>query len=161
MDRSGLVSPLVIEEALAFEVVHSLAGRVRVVFPTADREPALSLAGRLGAHPAVSKLRWCPAARSLTIRFDPAIPFAELMATLPARGLPGQKLDVKTYEWLGPRSLTLLSLVAGLSGGPGLGLLLAFLCAIPKFHEAMEAERTSIALPDIFSIAVAAAELAA
>lgn len=66
------------------EVAHSIPGRIRLRFASADRDRVAAVAWKLSGHPSVIEVGWKPGGRSLIVRFDPAHDFDELLSILPS-----------------------------------------------------------------------------
>ena len=113
-------------------MVHSLPGRVRLRISHAERGLGEEFAARLAAHRLVTWTRWVEAARSLTVHFEPSVPFERIVNSLPETGgrtLPPAEPSTPPLwrQFLTP----VLALVAAVSGYGLLARAVIALAALP------------------------------
>jgi Cu2+-exporting ATPase len=139
-----------------YSIVHSLPGRVRLRLQ--NRELGEEFAERLGAHRLVSSARWVEAARSLTVHFDPAVPFERIVNDLPERPrrmpLPVEQRPAPIWrQFLTPA----IALVAGLTGYGLLARAVIAVAAIPIARRGIRsllARRLSIDVLDTTAVSL-------
>jgi hypothetical protein len=100
-------------------VVHSIPGRVRLRFPACTPDDIISAAELFETQPEVSSVRWSAGARSLTVAFDPSLPFTDLAIRLPGAILK-REFDAPAAPSSGLPPLLVTSL-AVLATAAGLG----------------------------------------
>lgn len=115
-----------------YTVVHSLPGRVRLRIPQTERGLGEEFAARLAAHRLVTSTRWVEVARSLTVHFDPSVPFERIVNNLPetdGRVLPPAEPNTPPLwrQFLTP----VLALAAAFSGYGLLARAVIALAALP------------------------------
>jgi hypothetical protein len=123
---------------LRFRVVHSLPGRVRLRVAPESADRGEELARRLAGHPDVRSTRWTPAARSLTVEFDPGVSFTDVVSLIPSEGrVPADEIEVRRQPLWRQFLLPVVSLAVAFTG-PGLVTRVAIaVCATPIVRRAV------------------------
>lgn len=121
----------------AFDVAHSLPGRIRLRLPREHAARGPTLADALDAHAAVSDVSWTVASRSLVVRFDPARSFADIAPEVDLAAVPRHDRRRAQPE-PGWRQLWLPAVSTALAlSGSGLAARLAIgVCALPMARRA-------------------------
>jgi Cu2+-exporting ATPase len=78
---------------LRYRIVHSLPGRVRMRLLPGSSLGGEELASRLRRHHGVTGTRWTPAAASLTVSFDPSVPFRQVIDLALSSAAPLSELE--------------------------------------------------------------------
>ena len=140
-------------------VVHAIAGRVRFVLSGDEVGRGLQLANRFSRHPAVRHVRWWESARSLTVSYDPAIPFDAILTTLPQPGPAATSVEQASWRDYRTAGCATLGIVAAISGLELIAWLPVVVSTVPRLRKAMASKHAGPLLPGALDVLGASTDL--